>query len=138
KGVSTIVNRYLATNSSSGVTTSTSGWTTTVQSVSASKKYLWNYETITYTDSSATTTTPCIIGSYGDTGSTGKGIASITEHYAISASSVSAPSSWSTTVPSMTATNKYLWNYETISYTDGSSKDTAKRVIGVYGDKGTD
>lgn len=138
KGVSTIVNRYLATNASSGVTASTSGWTTTVQSVSSSKKYLWNYETITYTDSSATTTTPCIIGSYGDTGDTGKGIASITEHYAISLSSVSAPSSWSTTVQTMTSTNKYLWNYETINYTDGSSKDTAKRVIGVYGDKGND
>lgn len=36
----------------------------------------------------------------------------------------------------MTATNKYLWCYETIKYTDGSNYDTTKRVIGVYGDKG--
>ena len=41
-----------------------------------------------------------------------------------------------TTVPTLTATNKYLWNYEKITYTNGTSKETAKRVIGVYGDKG--
>lgn len=56
-----------------GVTASTSGWTTTVQSVSASKKYLWNYEIVKYTDGSiASTTAPCVIGSYGDTGEAGK------------------------------------------------------------------
>ena len=70
-GISNIVNYYLATSSSSGVTTSTSGWTTSVQAVSASKKYLWNYEVITYTNGSTSTTTPCIIGAYGDTGATG-------------------------------------------------------------------
>lgn len=70
-GISKIVNYYLATSSSSGVTTSTSGWTTSVQSVSSSKKYLWNYEVITYTNSSTNTTTPCIIGVYGDTGASG-------------------------------------------------------------------
>lgn len=71
KGISSIVNYYLATNASSGVTTSTSGWTKTVQSVTSSKKYLWNYEEITYTDNTNTSTTPCIIGAYGDKGSTG-------------------------------------------------------------------
>ena len=70
-GISKITNYYLASSSSSGVTTSTSGWTTSVQSVSSSKKYLWNYEVITYTNGSTTTTTPCIIGAYGDTGATG-------------------------------------------------------------------
>lgn len=70
-GISKIANYYLATSSSSGVTTSTSGWTTSVQSVSSSKKYLWNYEVITYTNSSTNTTTPCIIGVYGDTGASG-------------------------------------------------------------------
>lgn len=70
-GISNITNYYLASSSSSGVTTSTSGWTTSVQSVSSSKKYLWNYEVITYTNSSTNTTTPCIIGAYGDTGASG-------------------------------------------------------------------
>ena len=149
KSIGSITNYYLATPSASGVTASTSGWTTSVQSVSASKKYLWNYEVVKYTDGTiASTTAPCIIGSYGDTGAkgdkgatggtgpTGNGIKSITEHYAVSTSNSSAPTTWSTTVPTMTETNKYLWNYETITYTNNTTNDTAKRVIGAYGNKG--
>lgn len=72
KSIGSITNYYLATPSASGVTASTSGWTTSVQSVSASKKYLWNYEVVKYTDGTiASTTAPCIIGSYGDTGAKG-------------------------------------------------------------------
>ena len=71
KGISAVTNYYLATASSSGVTTTTSGWTTTVQNVTSSKKYLWNYEKLTYTDSSTYSTDPCIIGAYGDTGTRG-------------------------------------------------------------------
>lgn len=146
KSIGSVVNYYLATTSSSGVTAATSGWTTAVQSVSAAKKYLWNYEVVKYTDGTvASTTAPCIIGSYGDrgskgdkgdTGSTGNGIKSITEHYAVSTSNSTVPTSWSSTVPTMTESNKYLWNYETITYTNGTTVDTTKRVIGVYGNKG--
>lgn len=146
KSIGSVVNYYLATASSSGVTTATSGWTTAVQSVSAAKKYLWNYEVVKYTDGTvASTTAPCIIGSYGDQGSkgdkgdigsTGNGIKSITEHYAVSTSNSTVPTSWSSTVPTMTESNKYLWNYETITYTNGTTVDTTKRVIGVYGNKG--
>ena len=146
KSIGSVVNYYLATAFSSGVTTATSGWTTAVQSVSAAKKYLWNYEVVKYTDGTvASTTAPCIIGSYGDrgskgdkgdTGSTGNGIKSITEHYAVSTSNSTVPTSWSSTVPTMTESNKYLWNYETITYTNGTTVDTTKRVIGVYGNKG--
>lgn len=238
KSIGSVVNYYLATTSSSGVTAATSGWTTAVQSVSAAKKYLWNYEVVKYTDGTvASTTAPCVIGSYGDqgskgdkgdkgdkgtdgnsaltlitnysytkseidtysangysgtwnvkstsgvkigdtvflrvmntsingycyitakvtrvvsatslicastgtfgkgdTGSTGNGIKSITEHYAVSTSNSTVPTSWSSTVPTMTESNKYLWNYETITYTNGTMVDTTKRVIGVYGNKGT-
>ena len=157
KGVKSIANYYLATTSSSGVTTSTSGWTTSVQSVSSSKKYLWNYEVVTYTDNTTYSTSPCIIGAYGETGATGpqgptgstgpqgpqgatgaagNGITSIAEKYAVSTSNSTAPSSWQDTVPTLTATNKYLWNYEIITYTNGTTNETSKRVIGVYGDKG--
>ena len=238
KSIGSVVNYYLATTSSSGVTAATSGWTTAVQSVSAAKKYLWNYEVVKYTDGTvASTTAPCVIGSYGDqgskgdkgdkgdkgtdgnsaltlitnysytkseidiysangysgtwnvestsgvktgdtvflrvmntsingycyitakvtrvvsatslicastgtfgkgdTGSTGNGIKSIAEHYAVSTSNSTVPTSWSSTVPTMTESNKYLWNYETITYTNGTMVDTTKRVIGVYGNKGT-
>lgn len=146
KSIGSVVNYYLATASSSGVTVATSGWTTAVQSVSAAKKYLWNYEVVKYTDGTvASTTAPCIIGSYGDrgskgdkgdTGSTGNGIKSIAEHYAVSSSNSTVPASWSSTVPTLTESNKYLWNYETITYTNGTMVDTTKRVIGVYGNKG--
>ena len=146
KSIGSVVNYYLATASSSGVTTATSGWTTAVQSVSAAKKYLWNYEVVKYSDGTvASTTAPCIIGSYGDrgskgdkgdTGSTGNGIKGIVEHYAVSSSNSTVPTSWSSTVPTMTESNKYLWNYEIITYTNGTMVDTTKRVIGVYGNKG--
>lgn len=152
KSIGQVVNYYLATNASSNVTASTSGWTTTVQSVSSSKKYLWNYEVVKYTDGTiASTTAPCIIGSYGDTGAkgekgakgdtgaagpTGVGIKSITEYYAVSTTNTTAPTSWVTSIPTLTASNKYLWNYETVTYTNNSAVSTSKRVIGVYGDKG--
>lgn len=152
KSIGQVVNYYLATNASSNVTASTSGWTTTVQSVSSIKKYLWNYEVVKYTDGTiASTTAPCIIGSYGDTGAkgdkgakgdtgatgpTGVGIKSITEYYAVSTTNTTAPTLWVTSIPTLTASNKYLWNYETVTYTNNSAVSTSKRVIGVYGDKG--
>lgn len=180
-GIKTITNYYLATTLSTGVTTGTSGWTTTIQSPTATKKYLWNYEKILYTNGQNTTTSPCIIGTYGDkgdvgpqgpqgeqgdkgeqgdtgpqgpqgdkgeqgdkgdkgdpgqNGADGNGISNIVEYYQVSTSNTTPPSSWLQTVPTLTATNKYLWNYEKISYTNGDSFETKKRVIGVYGDKG--
>lgn len=69
-------------------------------------------------------------------GETGKGIASVTEYYQVSSSATTAPTSWLTTPPAVTAANRYLWNYEKITYTDGTSTDTQKRVVGVYGDTG--
>lgn len=70
-GIKSIVNYYLASTASSGVTTGTSGWTTTPQSTTTSKKYLWNYEKITYTNGTVVNTTPCIIGTHGATGPQG-------------------------------------------------------------------
>lgn len=132
RGISKVENYYLATNSATGITTSTAGWTTTVQTVSASKKYLWNYEKITYTDAQSVTTTPAIIGQYS---SDGKGIASVTEEYGVSTSQSTRPSSWQNTPPAMSDTNKYLWNRETTTYTDNSTKTTT-HIIAIYGDKG--
>lgn len=63
---------YLATSASSGVTRSTSGWTTTTQSVTAEKKYLWIYHKYTKGDDSTTYTDPVIAGVYGDTGTSFK------------------------------------------------------------------
>lgn len=142
KGIKSIVNKYLASSSGSNVTTATSGWTNTIQTITTSKRYLWNYEVITYTDNSTTTTTPVIIGVYGNTGSTGatgNGISSITEYYLVSPNKsgvTTSTSGWSTTIPTMTATNKYLWNYEVIKYTNSTTSTGTPKVIGIYGDKG--
>lgn len=143
KGISGVVNYYLATSSKSGVTTSTSGWSTDIPTMTSTKKYLWNYEKITYTDGSKTTTVPLIIGVYGDkgaTGNAGKGIKSITEYYLATSSKSGITTStegWSTTIPTITSTNKYLWNYEVIAYTDNTSTTTDPKIIGAYGDKGS-
>ena len=152
---------------------------TTIPTLSATNKYLWQKETVTFT-SGSTQTNIALVGTYGDTGAKGdkgeqgkqgvsptvttsksdgttiikitdadgtktaaisdgadgNGIKSVTEHYQVSTSNTTAPTSWQDTVPTMTATNKYLWNYETIAYTDGTTSDSKKRVIGAYGTKG--
>ncbi len=141
-GVKSVTEYYLATASSSGVTTSTSGWTTVIQTITVDKKYLWNYEVITYTNDTTSSTSPIIIGVFGNTGATGatgKGIKSVTEYYLATASSSGVTTStagWTTTIQTLTATNKYLWNYELITYTDNNTATINPVIIGVYGDKG--
>ena len=140
KGITSITNYYLATPSDKGITTSTSGWTTTIQTIDANKKYLWNYEVINYTTGNPTTTTPCIIGSYGRDGTNGVGIKSITNYYLASFSSTNVTvntSGWTTTIQIPDATNKYLWNYEKVIYTDNSEVNTNPCIIGNYAEDGT-
>lgn len=135
-GVKSVTEYYLATSSSSGVTTSTSGWTTTVQTITLDKKYLWNYEVITYTNDTTSTTAPIIIGVFGNTG---KGIKSVTEYYLATSSSsgvTTSTSGWKDTMQTLTPANKYLWNYELITYTDNSTATINPVIIGVYGDQG--
>lgn len=142
-GISKVTNYYLATSASSNVTTSTSGWTTTVQSISTAKRYLWNYEVITYTNNTTASTTPTIIGvcgTNGTNGANGKGIKSITEYYLATASNsnvTTATTGWTTTIQSVSNAKKYLWNYEVITYTDNTTDTGTPRIIGAYGDNGT-
>lgn len=141
-GISSITNYYLASASGTGVTTSTTGWTTTVQTITTTNKYLWNYEVVTYTDGTKTTTTPCIIGAYGNTGTpgtAGRGISSITEYYLVSSASsgvTTSTSGWGTAIVTTTSANKYLWNYEKITYTDGTTSTTTPKIIGTHGATG--
>ncbi len=150
KSISTITNYYLASASSSGVTTSTSGWATNPTdsnaTITSAKPYLWNYEVCKdETGTILSTTSPCIIGRYGKDGTNGtngtdgKGITSITEYYALSTTTTApADSAFTTAVKTPTATNKYLWNYEKITYTDNTTVSTSKHIIGVHGDSGAD
>lgn len=71
RGVSQTVQYYLATSQASGVTSSTSGWSTdiTTQKLTAAKKYLWNCYQTKYSDgTSEPISTPKVIGVYGDKG----------------------------------------------------------------------
>jgi hypothetical protein len=71
-GISKIVQHYLATSSSSGVSTSSSGWTETVQTPTPDNRYLWNYEETFFTNGAKATTLPCVIGVYGEKGKDGQ------------------------------------------------------------------
>ncbi|MFR5287681.1 MAG: phage tail protein [Mediterraneibacter gnavus] len=181
RGIKTITEYYLISSTKTGITTELSGWSTSIPTMTATNKYLWNYEKFTFTDNTTATTTPKIIGIYGDKGTTGatgpqgpqgnagatgpqgpqgatgpkgpqgatgatgpqgvtgNGIKSITNYYLATASGsgVSASTSgWTTTVQAITASKKYLWNYEVVTYTNGSTYQSAPCIIGAYGDKG--
>lgn len=132
-----VTNYYLATSASSGVTVSTEGWTPTIQTIDATNKYLWNYEVVYSGQTIISATTPCIIGRYGtdgSPGSAGRGITSIAEYYKATNDPTTAPTSgWSTSPEATSAEAPYLWNYERITYTDGSHEDTDARIIGTQG-----
>lgn len=139
RGILNVTENYLASASSSGITTSTSGWTTTIQTIDASKRYLWNYEIITYTDNTTSTTSPVIIGVFGNTGATGKGIKSITEYYLASSLAegiTTSTTGWQTSMQPLSEIDKYLWNYELITYTDNTTATINPVIIGAYGDRG--
>lgn len=70
-GIKSITEYYLATTASSGVTRQTSGWTTSIQAINATKRYLWNYECVEFTDNTFHYTDPTLIGVYGDKGDKG-------------------------------------------------------------------
>ena len=70
-GIKSITKYYLASEKSTGITTSSSGWSTTKQDMTDVKKYLWSYEVYAYTNGTSTKTTPIIIGVHGQNGADG-------------------------------------------------------------------
>lgn len=143
RGVANVVNYYLATSMVGGVTIETEGWTTTFQDVTEEKRYLWTYEEIQYDDDSPSSTTdPFILSVYTTDGKDGRSIESITEYYLVSDSAtdvtVDTPG-WTTEFQHTTEELIYLWNYEVITYDDGSEPTVSKvRMIGTRGEPGTD
>lgn len=147
KGIKAITEYYLVSTTNTGVTSSTSGWSTSVPTLTSTNRYLWNYETVTYTDNSVISTTPKVIGVYGDkgqdgtNGADGNGIKSIVNHYFATNSNsgvTTSTSGWTTTIQAISPTKKYLWNYEKVTYTNGTVYDSTPCIIGAYGDKGQD
>lgn len=140
-GIKSITEYYLASASASGVTASTSGWTTGMQVTTTTKKYLWNYEIVTYTDNSKYTSTPVIIGTHGatgdkgDTGAAGKGVKSTAIAYQASSSGTTTPTgTWSSSIPAVAA-GQYLWTRTIITYTDNTT--STMYSVGRMGTNGT-
>ena len=73
-------------------------------------------------------------------GTSGKGISSVVEQYAINNSSTEPPvessQDWSSSYTPPTAINRYLWNREIITYTDTSSSITTPHVAAMYAEDG--
>ena len=133
------ITEYYAVSSSNSSAPADSAFKTTMQTMTATNKYLWNYEVITYSNNNTQKTIKRVIGTYGDKGTDGTngiGIESVTNKYQVSTSNTTAPTSWSNTPQTMTATNKYLWNYEIITYSNNTTSTSTPAVIGTYGDKG--
>lgn len=71
-GIDRIEKYYLASERSTGITTSTYGWTTTMQPMTETNKYLWSYDRTYYSNGKTTNTTPVIIGVHGQNGADGE------------------------------------------------------------------
>lgn len=112
-----IENFYLVSDKSSGVTTSTSGWSTTIPNMTNNKKYLWLYKKYTYDIAPLTEiTTPEIISIYGGNGS------SVT--YQVGNSGTEKPTgAWLNTIPEV-PDGKYLWTKIVILLNDGQVNES--------------
>lgn len=110
------------------------------------KKYIgfaYNKTTGTESTSYSDYSWSLIKGDKGETGNTGaqgaagNGIKSITYYYARTTSQTapSAGNITSTTMPTLDATNKYLWQKEVINYTNNTNQTTVL-LLAVYGNTG--
>ena len=78
-------------------------------------------------------------GDKGDKGDTGRGISRVDEYYLAGNSSTTPPTGTWVTNPNnagWSATNKYLWNYEDVLYTDSTSAPTTKSVVAIWSKDG--
>ena len=128
-----VVNYYAK---SSSATTSPTSWATAVPTLDVTNKYLWNYEKVTSSDGTSVSTPPAVIGTLSVDG---VGISSVTEYYLVSSSSTGITTStagWTTTPQLTTTTNKYLWNYEKVTYSNGNVVNSTPVIIGTHGETG--
>lgn len=137
RGISSTAVTYQA--GSSGTTVPTGTWSSSIPSVSAGQ-YLWTKTVTNYTSGNPTTAysvgrmgTNGTNGSNGSNGSDGKGIKSTAITYQVWSSGTSTPTgTWSTSVPSITANNPYLWTKTVITYTDNNTSTSYS--VGAKGD----
>ena len=143
-GIQSITEHYAVSASN---TTAPYKWSSTPPDMTSYYRYLWNYETFVYTNGRTEDTEKRVIGVYGDTGESGtdgtdgKGIKNITNYYLASSQSSGITTStygWTTTPQNTSEQNRYLWNYEVITYTDNTTHTVTPRIIGTHGITGQD
>ena len=71
-------------------------------------------------------------------GESGVGISTVQGYYAVNNNDSVAPTVWNTTPQKTTTTNRFLWYYDVLIFTDNTKTETSKRVIGTYGTTGQD
>lgn len=69
---------YLTSSSATGVKNTDTGFTTAMQSTDITKKYLWSYQLITYSNNTTSKTDAVIISTHGATGAKGDDAISLT------------------------------------------------------------
>ena len=127
KGVLSIVEEYYLSTSA---TTQTGGSWVMTPPAWVNGRYFWTRSIITYTDDTTSTTTPvCVTGATGSTGGTGNGISAVDVLYYLSTSATSlSGGSWVTTSPAW-VNGKYIWSKTKITYTNGTTKESAAACI---------
>ena len=76
----------------------------------------------------------------GDKGDNGRGIERVEAFYRLTKENTApslSESGWENRAPQPTKEKPWLWHYELTRYTDGSTTETAVRLIGHYGKDGT-
>ena len=108
------------------------GWQDTPPSVGIGQ-YLWMRTR--FVDPNSAEENPWSTARIG--GEKGRGVETVTEYYAVSASNSEAPTEWvKDKMPELTETLKYLWNYEEIRYTDTEVTTTTPIVVGMFSKDG--
>ena len=137
KGISSTTVAYQV--STSGTTTPTGTWVSTVPAVPAGQ-FLWTRTVFNYTDSSTVTSYSVgMAGATGSPGNAGKGVSSAAVTYQIGASGTTTPTgTWNAAVPSVPA-GQFLWTRTVTTYTDSSTTTTYSiAYAGTNGDDGAD
>lgn len=113
-------------------------WTDDPTGVTKDNQYEYVVQ-IKTTENEVIVSTPSLWAKYGEDG---KGISNIVNYYYVTQNTTLGDDweslEWSDTVLQIDPVNRYLWNYEEITYTDDSKLKTDPAIIGAYGDSGTD
>ncbi|MGX7232613.1 phage tail protein [Enterococcus italicus] len=121
---------------SASIDTVPTTWQATIPNVPAGS-YLWTREVTTYTDDTTSEViTPVLMGPQGDKGDkgdSGRGIIDSNQEWAASTSGTTAPTTWQTAIPTVSA-GQYLWSKVTETWSDNTH--TYRFTIGKIGENG--